>query len=52
MNLFQEKSSSSPDLIRRSIVLRKISFQMDARVIQREVGASRLLPAHDGVRVS
>jgi hypothetical protein len=51
MNLFQKKPSSSPDVIRRSILLRKTSFQMDARSIWREDGALRLLPAHDGVRV-
>jgi len=41
MTLFRKMSSSSPDLIRRSIALRKIHFfQMDARVE----------PAHDGAR--
>jgi hypothetical protein len=53
MILFQKKPSSLPDLIRQSIPLRKIHFfKMDARVIWREDGASRLLPAHDGVCVS
>jgi hypothetical protein len=53
MILFQKKPSSLPDLIRQSIPLRKIHFfKMDARVTWREDGASRLLPAHDGVCLS
>jgi hypothetical protein len=52
MTLLQ-KTSSLPGLTRQSIALRKILFfRMDARFIWREGGASRRLPAHDGVRAS
>jgi hypothetical protein len=52
VSALRKKSLSSPDLIRRSIALRKIRFSlMDARVIGSKTRFA-LSPAHDGVCAS